>query len=73
MVDVLSSLRREGHWLSNDLTSCGLKRNEAAILSIIDAMNSLDEAANAVEDIIRDRAWSLEKAVEYYKDHPCSK
>ncbi len=72
MVDVLFSLRVERRALLGDFVHCSskLSRTKTSV-SIIDAMNSLDEAADDVEDSIRDRAWSLEQGAEWYKAHRC--
>ena len=71
IVDVLDTLRTERRALLIDFARCAFKPDQTtAAESIVEAMNSLDEAANDVEDSIRDRAWNLEKAVEYYKAQP---
>jgi hypothetical protein len=74
MVELLLPLRIERRSLLGDFAYCSLKLNQTKTAeSIIDAMNSLDEAAGDVEDSIRGRAWNMEKGMEWCKQHPCPK
>jgi hypothetical protein len=54
MVELLPSLRIERRSLLRDFVRCSFKRDQTKTAeSIIDAMNSLDEAAGDTEDSIR--------------------
>lgn len=69
-VDVLGALRTERRALMRDFAGCAFKLGQTqTAVSVLNAMDLLDDAANDLEANIRDRAWNMEKGLDYCKNH----